>query len=101
MTQVTGQDIRDINDSLKSTNKAISDLTASVSGLREEMRVGFANVDTKFAEVKGEIKALDTKLEERTRLGFWGFVFRAVMISLLTGTLLLFLKYLFPVIPQP
>jgi cell division protein FtsL len=100
MTQATDQDIRDINDSIKSTNKAISDLTASVSGLREELRVGFANVDTKFAEVRGEIKALDTKLEERTRLGFWGFVFRAVMISVLTGTLLLFLKYLFPIIPS-
>jgi hypothetical protein len=100
MTQATDQDIREIKG-------AIVDLTASFTGLREEMRVGFANVDTKFAEakveiaeVKGEIKALDTKLEERTRLGFWGFIFRSVIVGLLTGSLLLFVRYLFPIIPS-
>ena len=42
--------------------------------VREEMRVGFANVDTKFAEVRGdikelrsELKALDGKLQEKTK----------------------------------
>ena len=47
--------------------KAIADLTISVTGLREEMRVGFSgvqgqitNLDTKLS---GQITNLDTKLE--------------------------------------
>ena len=49
--------------------KAIADLTISVTGLREEMRVGFSgvqgqitNLDTKL---EGKINILDTKFDER------------------------------------
>lgn len=69
MTQVTDQDIRELKTGIdalaKGTDantKAIADLTASVSGLREEMRVGFANVETKLADVRGDIKVLDNRL---------------------------------------
>jgi chromosome segregation ATPase len=55
MTQATDQDIRELKT-------AITDLTASVSGLREEMRVGFANVETRIADVRGDIKVLDNRL---------------------------------------
>jgi chromosome segregation ATPase len=55
MTQATDQDIRELKT-------AIADLTASVSGLREEMRVGFANVETRIADVRGDIKVLDNRL---------------------------------------
>jgi chromosome segregation ATPase len=55
MTQATDQDIRELKT-------AISDLTASVSGLREEMRVGFANMETRLADVRGDIKVLDNRL---------------------------------------
>jgi chromosome segregation ATPase len=55
MTQATDQDIRELKTS-------IADLTASVSGLREEMRVGFANVETRLADVRGDIKVLDNRL---------------------------------------
>ena len=64
------------------------------TAVREEIRVGFANVDTKFAEVKGdirelgsEVKALDGKLEEKTRnldqrLGSGEFTTRGITIGL-------------------
>jgi chromosome segregation ATPase len=55
MTQATDQDIRELKTS-------IADLTASVSGLREEMRVGFAKVETRLADVRGDIKVLDNRL---------------------------------------
>jgi hypothetical protein len=55
MTQATDQDLREIKS-------AIADLTASVGGLREEMRLGFANVDTKLADIKGDIKVIDSRL---------------------------------------
>jgi hypothetical protein len=69
MTQATDQDIRELKTAIEAigkgteaNTKAIADLTASVSGLREEMRVGFANVEVKFADVRGDIKLLDNRL---------------------------------------
>jgi chromosome segregation ATPase len=76
MTQATEQDIREIKGAINASSraietiskgteantKAIADLVASVSGLREEMRVGFSNVETKLADVRGDIKVLDTRL---------------------------------------
>jgi uncharacterized membrane protein len=78
------------------TETEIKELRDLVIGLREEIRVGFAKVDTKFAEVNGESKRIEAKtdtklaeiqgqinvLEERTRLGFWGFIGRAVIIGI-------------------
>jgi predicted nucleic acid-binding Zn-ribbon protein len=69
MTQATDQDIRELKiaidtnsraiDALAEANtKAIADLTA----LKEEMRVGFSNVETRFADVRGDIKLLDNRL---------------------------------------
>jgi ABC-type transporter Mla subunit MlaD len=69
MTQATDQDIRELKTAIdalakgtEANTKAIADLTASVSGLREEMRVGFANVETRLADVRGDIKVLDNRL---------------------------------------
>jgi ABC-type transporter Mla subunit MlaD len=62
MTQATDQDIRELKTAIdalgkgtEANTKAIADLTASVSGLREEMRVG-------FADLRGDIKVLDNRL---------------------------------------
>jgi hypothetical protein len=55
MTQATDTDIQELKT-------AIANLTSSFGGVREEMRVGFGNVETKFTEVKGQIGNLDTKL---------------------------------------
>jgi chromosome segregation ATPase len=77
MTQATDQDIRELKTAIdansraieaigkgtEANTKAIADLTASVSGLREEMRVGFANVETRFTDLKGQINNVETKLE--------------------------------------
>jgi hypothetical protein len=54
MTQATDTDIRELKT-------AIADLTTSVTGLREEMQVGFGSIDTKFIEIKGHVANLDTK----------------------------------------
>jgi hypothetical protein len=78
------------------TETEIKELRDLVIGLREKIRVGFAKVDTKFAEANGEIKRIEAKtdtklaeiqgqinvLEERTRLGFWGFIGCAVIIGI-------------------
>jgi predicted nucleic acid-binding Zn-ribbon protein len=135
MTQATDQDIRELKSSIdantrsidslvKQTDantksidalaqgtaantKAIADLVASVSGLREEMRVGFAQVDVKFsqvdikfAELEGRIDTKLAKLEgkidvidERTKLGFWGFIGRAVIVAMFTTLIAIAIRY--------
>jgi NAD+--asparagine ADP-ribosyltransferase len=69
MTQATDQDIRELKTSIdalgkgtEANTKAIADLTASVSGLREEIRIGFAKVETRLADVRGDIKVFDNRL---------------------------------------
>ena len=67
---------------IEANTKAIADLTSSVTGLREEMRVGFSgvqgqitNLDTKLSgqitntesKLEGKINSLDTKFDERSK----------------------------------
>jgi hypothetical protein len=78
MTQVSDTDIRDLKQSIEANTKAIADLTL-------EIRLGFANVDTKFAT-----------LDERTKLGFWGFILRGIVLAVIIGVG----GYLLPVLAQ-
>ena len=76
------------------TETELNELKEVVLSLREEMRIGFtetraelrseiqrveAKVDVAFTELRGDIKVL----EERTRLGFWGFTLRGAIIGIL------------------
>jgi chromosome segregation ATPase len=79
MTQATDTDIRDIKTSIDNLTKAtesiarsteantksIGDLTLSVSSLREETRVGFANVTTQITRLDGRIDTLEAKLDSK------------------------------------
>jgi septation ring formation regulator EzrA len=65
MTQATDTDIQDIKTSIEANTKAISDLTTSFTGLREEMRVGFANVTTQITRLDGKIDKLEIKLDSK------------------------------------
>jgi len=94
MIQVTDADIKELKDLIQGLDKKIE-------GLDRKMEIGFANIETQFARLDGKIDVLDAKFEERTRLGFWGFVFRAVVISVLAGVALLFVRYLFPALANP
>jgi chaperonin cofactor prefoldin len=135
MATVTDTDLQEIKTAIESLTrlaeanaKAIADLTLDMrvgfanvdtkfAVLREEMQVGFASVDTKFARLEGKIDNLETKLEgqintveakltgkidqldERTKLGFWGFIFRGTALAALAALTAIFVKYLFPILP--
>jgi hypothetical protein len=47
------------------TETELKELRDLVIGLREEIRVGFAKVDTKFAEVNGEIQRIEAKTDTK------------------------------------
>jgi chromosome segregation ATPase len=66
-TESNTKAIADLTSATESNAKAIADLTSSVIGLREEMRVGFAQVDTKLTKLEGKIDNVETKFDERTK----------------------------------
>jgi hypothetical protein len=121
MTSATDTDIRDIKDLIAAGNvatqkqietiaKATEANTKAISDLTLEMRVGFSDMrgqlNTVEAKLEGKIDAVEAKLEgkidkldERTQLGFWGFIFRGTALAALAALTAIFVKYLFPILP--
>jgi predicted RNase H-like nuclease (RuvC/YqgF family) len=117
MTTATDTDIQEIKTAIASLTTGIEANTKAIAALTLEIRVGFANIDTKFARLEGRIDNLETKLEgqintveaklegkidqldERTKLGFWGFIFRGTALAALAALTAIFVKYLFPILP--
>jgi hypothetical protein len=122
MTSATDIDIREIKDLIAAgnlaTQKQIADLAIGtqkqIADMREEMRIGFTKIegqintveaklegkiDSVEAKIEGKIDKVDAKYEERTKLGFWGFIFRGSALAVLAAILVIFVKYLFPILP--
>jgi predicted RNase H-like nuclease (RuvC/YqgF family) len=111
MSQVTDTDIRSLKESIDANNQSIIDLKDSISSLREETRVGLTKLDGDIRELRSDVKTLDTKLngdirelrsdvktldtkfDERTKLGFWGFILRGVVLTAIVA----FATYLLPI----
>ncbi len=114
MTSATDSDIREIRTAVESISKAteantkaIADLTISVTGLREEMRVGCSDIRGEIKEVRGKIDTSEAKLvgkidklDERTRLGFWGFVGRGLVLAILIALIPFVTRYLTSSLPE-
>jgi hypothetical protein len=115
MTQATDVDLREIKTAIETNTRSIESIrlgteantraieaivrateanTKAIADLTIEMRVC-------FADVKGKIDKIDAKYEERTKLGFWGFIFRGSALAVLAALVGVFVKYLFPVLPIP
>jgi uncharacterized small protein (DUF1192 family) len=47
------------------TETEIKELRDLFIGFREEIRVGFANIDTRFAEIKGEIQRVEANTDRK------------------------------------
>jgi prefoldin subunit 5 len=95
MTAATDTDIREIKDLIQALDKKIE-------GLDKKVEIGFANIDTKFAKLEGKIDTVEAKidkLDERTKLGFWGFIFRRTPPAALVALTAIFVKCLFPILP--
>jgi hypothetical protein len=103
MTAATDIDIREIKDLIQALDKRIE-------GLDKKIEVGFTKlegqINTVEAKLEGKIDAVEAKLEgkidkldERTKLGFWGFIFRGTALAALAAMTAIFVKYLFPILP--
>jgi hypothetical protein len=67
MTQSTDRDITEIKNAVDANSKAIADLTSSITGLREEMRVGFTKLEGQIN--KSELSMLSLKNEPELDFG--------------------------------
>ena len=103
MTSATDSDIREIRTAVESIAKATEANTKAIADLTLEMRVGFSDlkgqINTLESKIEGKIDKVDAKYEERTKLGFWGFIFRGSALAVLAAILVIFVKYLFPILP--
>jgi uncharacterized protein YpuA (DUF1002 family) len=86
------------------TDTELREVLNAINTLSQRVELGFANVDTKFAEVKGDIKALDQKmtaLDDRLKAQdakFWTLV--TIIIGSLAATVSTFvIRYVLPAIP--
>jgi hypothetical protein len=87
MTSATDTDIREIKD--------------LITALDKKIEVGFAKVEGQINTVEAKLEGKIDKLDERTKLGFWGFIFRGTALAALAAMTAIFVKYLFPIIPTP
>jgi autotransporter translocation and assembly factor TamB len=122
MTQATDTDIREIKSAIDTLARSVETIargteanTKAIADLTLEMRLGFASVDTKLSDIRGEIKQGETQLEGKIdkldgkittlttnvsnldgRLwGFGGTILAAVLAALLT----IFGRYIFTGLP--
>jgi hypothetical protein len=71
MTAATDTDIREIKDLITALDKRIE--------------VGFAKVEGQINTVEAKLEGKIDKLDERTKLGFWRFIFRGTGLAALAA----------------
>ena len=114
MTQATDTDSREIKTAIEANTKAIESIaksteanTKAITDLTLEMRVGFSDIRGEIKEVRGQVSTSEAKLEgkidkldERTRLGFWGFVGRGLVLAILIALIPIVTRYLASSLPD-
>lgn len=74
-----------LDNKIEANTKAVGDLKDSIASLKEETRVGLTRLDGDVRELRAEIGSLDAKFDERTKVGFWGFILRGTVLALIIG----------------
>ena len=100
MTQATDTDIQDLTNLITNLDKKLDKLDTKIDKLETKLDTKIDKLETKIdgdiRELRSDIKALDIKFDERTKLGFWGFILRGLVLTLLIGVG----GYLLPIIAQ-
>lgn len=89
MTQATDTDIRDLTNLITNLDNKLDKLDNKIDKLEIKL-------DGDMRELRADIKALDIKFDERTKLGFWGFILRGLVLAFLIGLG----GYLLPVVAE-
>ena len=93
MTQATDIDIRELKDLITALDKKID---VGFSDIRGELKDIRGQINTSEAKLEGKID----KLDERTRLGFWGFVGRGLVLAILIALIPIITRYLASSLPD-
>jgi hypothetical protein len=103
MSTVTDTDLQQLKDLITAgqlaTQQQIAELALNIqkqladSALDSQKQVN--GIELGMAQLEGKIGIID----ERTKLGFWGFIFRGTALSALAALTAIFVKYLFPILP--
>jgi hypothetical protein len=100
MTQATDTDIRDLTNLIINLDKKIDKLDSKIDNIEIKIDARISKLETKLdrdlRELRSDIKALDIKFDERTKLSFWGFILRGLVLTALIGVG----TYLLPVIAE-
>jgi hypothetical protein len=127
MTQATDRDIAEIKDLIAVNTRSIDSLariteniarvteantkeietlvvgmeanTKAITDLDKKIEVGFTKIEGQINTVEAKLEGKIDKLDERTKLGFWGFIFRGTALAALAALTAIFVKYLFPILP--
>jgi hypothetical protein len=89
MTQATDTDIRDIKDLITSLDRKIDKLESTIESKLDKL-------DSKIEKLDIKLEGRFDKLDERTKLSFWGFILRGLVLTALIGVG----TYLLPVIAE-
>jgi hypothetical protein len=89
MTQATDTDIRDIKDLITNLDRKIDKLEGKIDNLETKLEGKIDKLDIKL---EGKFE----KLDERTKLGFWGFILRGLVLTVLIGVG----SYLLPIVAE-
>jgi hypothetical protein len=80
-----------------------SDLRGQINGVETKLE---GQINTVQAKLEGQINGVETKLtgkidtiDERTKLGFWGFILRGTVLAALATLTAIIIKYLVPMLP--
>ena len=89
MTQATDTDIRDIKDLITSLDRKIDKLESAIESRLDKL-------DSKIDKLEIKLEGKFDKLDERTKLSFWGFILRGLVLTALIGLG----TYLLPIVAE-
>jgi uncharacterized protein Yka (UPF0111/DUF47 family) len=89
MTQATDTDIRDIKDLIVSLDRKVDKLESTIYSRLDKL-------ESKIDKLEIKLDGKFDKLDERTKLSFWGFILRGLVLTALIGVG----TYLLPVVAE-
>jgi vacuolar-type H+-ATPase subunit I/STV1 len=96
MTQATDTDIRDLTNLIINLDKKLDKLDSKIDNLETKIDAKLDKLDSKIEKLEIKLEGKFDKLDERTKLSFWGFILRGLVLTALIGVG----TYLLPVVAE-
>src|SRR5579862_9082275 len=78
--------LEELEETSRGTRAALDGMEAQLTALREEMRLGFARIDVRFAEMDARIEAVEKRMAQQlTRVLMWAITVGLASLGLVMG----------------